>query len=328
MSMEKFSGMSEAQRTILEDKTLERAQYELHLTRWAKRRLFAEREGYRITFARFANLSAKTTALTEGETPAGESLTPTTVTIEPDFYGAYIYLTKKMVKKGIFDLVNDDVPNMFGYQAALTADTLMRANLGSNATAQIADGQSLRTDLTASNILDAEELYIAATTLRANGARPFPEAGNNYILVAHPHQTFDLKRDAEYISAMQNARERGPENPLFGLPMADFAGFRIFESQNIEIESDGGSGTVDAYIAFAIAQDSYGMAGLGGMLPSHEEAGTGTKLRPIDIWTDDFTAYPPMHTHMSIAWMIDQGQNVLNSSWILRLETASSRGTN
>ena len=328
MAVQTLSGMTAAQRTILEDKTLERAQYTMQHTRWARRRLFAEREGRKITYTRLTNFSAATTALTEGAAPAGESLSTSVVSLTPDYYGSFIYLSRKLVQTGIFDLVNDDLPNMFGYQAALTADTLCRDVLVAGGTAQIADGVSARTSLTASNILDVEELYNARRTLRKNSALPFPEAGNKYILIAHPDQLYDLMRDSEYQAAALYARERAPENPIFGIPVMDIAGFRIYESENVYIEDGGGAGTVDAYVALAIGQFSYGLAGLGGMLPEHEEGGTETELRPVEIWWDDFDKYVPMRQKCSLAWMIHSDSAVLNANWLLRLETAASKGAN
>ena len=77
-------------RTIQEEKMMLRAQHKLMHTRFGLQRPLAPNEGNAVTFTVMSNLSAATTALDEGVTPAGESFTLTTKTITPLYYGSYL----------------------------------------------------------------------------------------------------------------------------------------------------------------------------------------------------------------------------------------------
>jgi N4-gp56 family major capsid protein len=70
------------------DKTLLQRAYPYFLhTRWAQVRPLPTQVGTTIKFRRYTNLTAATTALSEGLTPEGEQLSITDVTASPSQYG-------------------------------------------------------------------------------------------------------------------------------------------------------------------------------------------------------------------------------------------------
>jgi len=72
--------------------------------------------------------------------------------------------------------------------------------------------------------------------IRVNG-------GKYYVLLVHPDQMFDLKRNSEFTQAMREAEIRGPQNPLFNNATAIWDGVVIHEHENITRYTTWGAGS-------------------------------------------------------------------------------------
>lgn len=328
MSVETLTGLSVAQRTVLEEETLTRALPKLYHVRWAQRRPFGPREGKAVTFTRWTSFGVATTPLVEGEVPAGESMASATVTITPERYGSYIYISRVLAEQGIFDILRD-TSQLLGEQAAKTADTLTRSCLVAGTTTQMADGQSAIGNITATNVLDAEELLKALQTLESNDAQPLAEAGDNYVLIFHPKQGYDLYNDALIQKSWIEAGARGDANPIWGYPKFQWMGIRGYQSSNVYMNADAGSGsTVDVYYALLVGREAYGIGGYGALMANYVEGGTGEEHRPVELMYHPITDYPPMNDKLSLAWVFSQQEAILNQNFIVVIYTASSIGAN
>lgn len=75
--------------------------------------------------------------------------------------------------------------------------------------------------------------------------RPVRVDGAGYfILLVHPDQMYDLKRDAEFQQAMREAEVRGPQNPLFKNSTAIWDNVVIHEHENITRYTNWGGASV------------------------------------------------------------------------------------
>jgi len=296
--------------------------------RWAQRRPFGPREGQAVTFTRWSSFGVATTPLVEGEVPAGESLSSATVTITPERFGSYIYISRVLAEMGIFDMLKE-ASQLLGEQAADTSDQLARGCLIAGTTIQYADGQSANSSITASMVLDSEEILKARQTLVTNNARTLPEAGNNFVLIFHPEQGYDLFNDANIQKAWIHGGARGDANPIWGEPSFQWLGVRGYESSNVYKNLNVGSGsTVDVYYSLMIGADAYGIGGYGALLADYVEGGTGKEHRPVELIYHPIGDYPPMDDKMSLAWVFSQAESILNNAFFVVIRTASSLATN
>jgi len=295
-------------------------------TRFGMQRPLAPNEGNAVTFTVMTNLSAATTALDEGITPAGESLTLTTATITPAYYGSFAYITRRMEDMGIYQIVND-ATDLLGYQAGITADTLCRATLVAGGTTQSCDGVA-EGSLAATNVLELDEVFNAVRQMEKNGVLGIPEIGGRFACILHPDTKYDLMRDSEFRALYLNAMRSRDDNPIFGNLLVDVGNVRFFESGNAYINTDGGSGTVDSYHTLVIGWQAYGVAGLTGHIEPYSEAGTGVAMRPVQLIVHGREDYPPLNLKSSVGWLINQGQTVLQSTFMIRIIHACSKGTN
>lgn len=80
--------------------------------------------------------------------------------------------------------------------------------------------------------------------------RPVKVDGARYfILLVHPDQMYDMKRDAEFQQAMREAEIRGPQNPLFKNSTAIWDNVVIHEHENINRYTNWGGASVSGATA-------------------------------------------------------------------------------
>ena len=249
VGVQKLGTISAAQLTVLERESLLRAQSRYYFNRWVKVSPFEMNEGIARTFTRFTALTAATTALNEGEVGLGEGIATSTVTVTPNDYGSYMYLSSRLVEQGIFDPM--EYSGLLGEQAFLTVETLTRNIADAGGSAQYA-GQTARASITSSDIFSEGELIKAICTLQANKALPFAELGMRYPMIIHPHVRADVVRDPGLRAIWENVGLRSDANPLFGEAVGAAHGVMFFVSDLAYLNTDAGSGNVDVYYNYLL----------------------------------------------------------------------------
>lgn len=105
----------------------------------------------------------------------------------------------------------------------------------------------------ANSLLTPTLISAMRTYARTGGARsglttplrPITVEGKKYYcLLVHPDALYDLKRDATFATAMREAQERGPSNPLFQGSTAIWDGVVIHEHESVPIITNGGGGAI------------------------------------------------------------------------------------
>jgi len=310
---------------------LDRALPRLYHCNFAQRADIPERAGGTAEFRKFSSLSVATTALTPGVTPTSTAAEVTNITVTPAWYGSYIRFSQEF-KRTAIDNILEEFIEMLGEQAGNTADQLARALFVASGTAQIV-GQSLRTSLTTSDTMTGSQMAKAYSTLLASNARPFEEIDGRYAVIMHPHVWYDLQESPDFRNAYQQAQPRSEDHPLFTGEMYDYMGMRIFVTSNGYYETDGGASTVDAYVTLVIGQNAFGIAGIGatGFDMELGMGGTGNPPMPVDIKAHpigEATPSDPLGQRGSVGWIASQQEVELDSTFCVRVECASSMGSN
>jgi N4-gp56 family major capsid protein len=92
---------------------------------WGQKRPIPKNTGNTINFRKFASLTTATTPLTEGTTPAGNSITVTALTASPSQYGDFVQVSDVLDLEAI-DPVLDEMATVLGEQASETLDEVTR----------------------------------------------------------------------------------------------------------------------------------------------------------------------------------------------------------
>lgn len=170
--------------------------------RFGQKRPISKRSGNQIKFRRYSQLAAATTALTEGVTPSGSSLSVTDVTATLAQYGDYITLSD-MVSMTNQDPVVTEATDVLGDQGGTTIDQIRRDVLVAGTNVAYANGVASRL-LTITKIA-AADLDKAIRFLKNQNAKfmkegipPSDGVGTGairkaFIGIVHPDVEYDLE---------------------------------------------------------------------------------------------------------------------------------------
>jgi len=316
------STLSDAVKAAYEMRLLTRAIPRYVHGRWAMKARISKRGTYEVR--RYGSLSANTTALTEGTTPAETATpTPTLITMTPAFYGSWMSFTD-LADLEIIDPILSEMSSILGEQAGLSADTLVRNELNTYATIDYSAGQSAvaSLDAPAHNIsyADIVEQYAA---LEASSALPVD--GEDFILILHPHSWASLILDPTFVNMFI---QESPNSAIRSGYVGRILRMKIFVSSNAYEWADVGVGsTTDVYSALFIAKESYAILGLSGIeepkdVDNQGDNGkplTGQQIKPVEIimkQVGSAGSSDPLNQRGSLAWKMTLTPEVLNADWI------------
>lgn len=156
---------------------------------------------------------------------------------------------------------------------ATTADPLPVAGETYTPNVYIA-GELANEDLiaNATGLLTVRDLQVIKVTLEDQLAKPLMtvEGEEVYAVVVSPNAAFNLKRDSEYQSYVENARERAKTNPLFTGALAMIDGMVVFEHSRVPRFTNAHADTVDCMRGIAFGAEAF-IEGLDEAVHSEEE---------------------------------------------------------
>lgn len=273
-------------------------------TRWAQVRDIPQNMGQTIKFRRYGNLTAATTALTEGVTPAGSQLSITDVVATPLQYGDFVTLTDKLSFTTLDPLLTETA-EVLGDQAGDTLDQLCRDVIVAGSVVQYASTATAQGDITASMVLNATEVREAVMTLQIANAKTITRMidpndsynttplGACYIGIVHPKTLRDLKGDSSFVPVQKY--------PSQADVMQDEQGavdnVRFVMSSNAKYLGTVGSSAAPVYATIIFGRDYYGITRVSGealrnIIKPLGSAGTSDPLeqRATSGWKATFIA--------------------------------------
>ena len=158
--------LSEEMKTFYSDYLIDAAEPELVHDQFAQKHPIPANGGKTIQFRRFAPLGKALTALTEGVTPDGQSLSMTTVEAAVRQYGGYIQMSDLLLLTAIDNNLTM-ATKLLGAQAGRTLDTITREVLVGGDNVQYADESvSARYLLQGGNANAADNNYLTVDCIR------------------------------------------------------------------------------------------------------------------------------------------------------------------
>lgn len=199
------SGMTAEMKTYYEKTLLDLAEPALVHDQFGDSYPIPANNGKTIEFRRYTALPKATEPLTEGVTPAGQTLTVTTVTADVHQYGGWVALTD-MLDLAAIDNNVVQATNLLASQGGRTMDTIVRdiLNSGTNViyAPKVADGAETavtsRATLDKTAQLTVDVINQAVALLQAQNADPI---GDSYVAIVHPYTSYDIRRDPAWIDA-------------------------------------------------------------------------------------------------------------------------------
>lgn len=299
-----LTGLAPENKTYYDKMLISEAQARLVHDQFAQKRDIPKNGGKTIEFRKFASLPKATTALTEGVTPDGKSLTVTKIEATVSQYGDYVTMSDILDLTAI-DPVIVEATKLLGNQAGLTLDTVTRNVLqsGTNVTycpktvSGAVTAVTKRADLDSTAQLTVKVIQQVVAKLKAQNA---PTINGKYVGIIHPYAAYSLMRDPEWIDAHKYAQ---PEN-LYTGEIGEIAGVRFVESSEAKIYAGGVFGTL------ILGANAYGTTEVTG-------GGLETIIKPKgSAGTAD-----PLDQRSSVGWKAIKTAEILIPNYIVRVES-------
>lgn len=266
------SSFSDHIHSFLEKKFLERLEKELVLNQFGMKKSVPANGGTVVKFNRWTNPSASTTALSDGVSPDGISLTSATVSATLAQYGQFASTSDELQLIAINDTMKD-MAELLGYASALSIDTLVRNELDANGTQKYADWANNSSKANVESGTDkmrSDELKYALKALRVANVPTFEDG--LYRGIIHPLMEFDLLSEtaastfvvlaANFIGGAKDIAEKGNIGQAFGI--------KLLRSTNIRADST----STNTYGNIFLGKDAFGTIDING-------AGVQTIVKPL-----------------------------------------------
>lgn len=283
------------------------------------------RSGNQIKFRRYEALAVATTALMEGVTPQGSSLSLTDVTAQLAQYGDYVTVTD-MVDMTNQDPVLTEAGMVLGEQAGITIDLVRRDVLVAGTNVIYTNGVAratlntvlsaiaLRTAIRALNRQNAKWVRDMVNATTGIGTTPIRAA---YIGFIHPDTEAQLEQIPGYVPVAQYSSAMRSEPDEVGA----YRNIRFFSSTNgkvflaagAAVAADGmisaGGVNNDVYATLIVAKDAYGVVPLAGHAMENI-------IKPLG----SAGSADPLNQRATTGWKATTTTKILNDAWMVRIE--------
>jgi len=307
------------------DRTLlERAVSNFVHTRWAQVRDLPSKPGTNvIKFRRYGNLTAATTALSEGITPTGSQLSVTDITAAIAQYGDFITVTD-VVSYESEDASLMEAAEILGDQCSDTIDQLCRdvmaagtsvvySGTGNVATADVAAGDVISYGNLDTVCLNLKNNKAKAVTRQINASTgyatsPIPAS---FIGIIHPEITAKVATFTGWTPVEKYSSQQGVMEGEVGSYSANGSKIRFIETPNAKIKTASGTGGIDVYCTLIFGANAYGISRI-----------SGQALKNIVKPLGSAGTADPLDQRATSGWKITFVAKILNENFIYRVESA------
>lgn len=307
------------------DRTLlERAVALLVHTRWAQVRDLPKNAGTKvIKFRRYGNLTAATTPLQEGVTPAGSQLSVTDITATVAQYGDYITVTDVVTYESE-DAVLMEAAEIMGDQNGDTIDQLCRdiMNAGTGAIYS-GTGNTATADVAAGDVITLANLDSAIATLKANNAKKITRQVNAstgyntspikaaFISIIHPVIAVKVRTLAVAASMWTPVEKYASQSGVMEGEIGSYDDIRFVETNNAKNKVGLGTGAIDVYCTLVFGANAYGITRI-----------SGEALKNIVKPLGSAGSADPLDQRATSGWKATFVAKILNENFIQRIESA------
>ena len=294
------ASLSDEMKVFYSDYLIDNAVPKLVHDQFGQKHPIPKNGGKTIEFRKYSPLPKLTTALTEGVTPDGQTLTVSTIEATVSQYGGYITLSDVLLMTAI-DNNMVQATKLLGNQAGATLDTITREVLNGGTNVIYAEGGSSRTT---AGKLTVDDIKKAARALKTQNAE---KIGDSFVAIIHPDVAYDLTNDP----AWQNVKEYDPKDWYEG-EIGRIAGVRFVETTEAKIFTAGAAGTA-VYSTLVLGDNAYGVTEIegGGLQHIVKQLGSAGSSDPLD-------------QRATVGWKATKVAERLVEQFMVRIESKSS----
>ena len=289
---------------------------------WAQVKDIPSNGSTTIKFRRYGNLTAATTALTEGVDPLGSQLSKTDTSTIVYQYGDFIVLTDWLELTSIENVKLETV-DILGDQMYDTIDQLTRNVLAAGDTVQYAGTSTSRETIDDGMLLNSSEVKQAVRTLQGNNAKEItkqidPSNGFNtspvapsYIGIISEDTLYDLDDDPEWLPIEEYAQSTGILGPFEKGKLKNVR--FVLAGSNAKTQT--GTLVTTVHVTIILGQQAYGISRISGqtleVITKSSQGDTSDTSNPLNL-------------RSTMGWKISYACTRLNENFMIRIEHAVS----
>ncbi len=308
--------LSAEMKTFYEKRLLDQAEPLLVHNQFGDKYPIPANNGKKIEFRKYSALPKALTALTEGVTPAGNSLTVTTVEGTVKQYGDWIQLSDMLQMTAIDNNVVQ-ATKLLSSQAGRTLDTVTREVLagGTNViyAPKVVDGAETevlsRSTLTPECVLTPFVVMRAAATLEAMNT---PKIDGSYVLITHPYCRETLQESPGWVDVVKYKEG----NNTFSGEIGKIGDVRVVTTSEAKIINDSTCPVVESttyysvFTSLLLGANAYGVTML-------ENGGLQHIVKQLGYGED------PLNQRSSCGWKATSVAVRLCEEYMVRIESLS-----
>jgi len=308
--------LSAEMKTFYEKRLLDQAEPLLVHNQFGDKYPIPAGSGKKIEFRKYSALPKALTALTEGVTPAGNSLTVTTVEGTVKQYGDWIQLSDMLQMTAIDNNVVQ-ATKLLSSQAGRTLDTVTREVLagGTNViyAPKVVDGAETevlsRSTLTPECVLTPFVVMRAAATLEAMNT---PKINGSYVLITHPYCRETLQESPGWVDVVKYKEG----NNTFSGEIGKIGDVRVVTTSEAKIINDSTCPVVEdstyysVFTSLLLGANAYGVTML-------ENGGLQHIVKQLGYGED------PLNQRSSCGWKATSVAVRLCEEYMVRIESLS-----
>ena len=304
--------LSVEMKTYYSDYLIDLAQPELVHDQFAQKHPIPRDSGKVIEFRQFDPLPELTTALAEGVTPDGQSLSAKGITATVAQYGGYVTLSD-LIQLTAIDNHILQATKLCASQAGRTLDTITREVLAAGTNVQYSGGKTSRTTITAADVLTVDDIKKAVRFLETQDA---PKLNGYYVGIIHPYTKYDLMKDPDWKYPHQYVDTeniyRNEIGELYGVRFVQSSRAKVFEKAGAT-PSGTGAVAADVYATLILGDDAYGVTEI-------EGGGLQHIVKPLgSAGTAD-----PLNQRSTVGWKATKVAKLLVPQYMVRIESGAT----
>ena len=287
-------------------------------TRWGQVKDIPQNSTDVIRFRRYSLLAVATTALTEGTTPAGKTVSVTNIGGTVLQYGDYIEYSD-WVSYVSPDPTLTEFADLLGQQAGNTIDQLCRNVMNAGTTVQYAGGVAGTSSVTINDKFTRVEVRKAVRTLQQNDAMKVTsmvDAGTGFntsplnaafIGIIGEETLFDLKTESGWLPVEEYASKADVMEGEVGA----LDEVRFVSTTNSSTSSTAGVGGITVHQSLILGRDYYGISRI-----------SGKALQNINKPLGSSGTADPLNQRATSGWVATFVAIRLNENFCVRVEHA------
>lgn len=308
--------LSAEMKTFYEKRLLDQAEPLLVHNQFGDKYPIPAGSGKKIEFRKYSALPKALTALTEGVTPAGNSLTVTTVEGTVKQYGDWIQLSDMLQMTAIDNNVVQ-ATKLLSSQAGRTLDTVTREVLAGGTNViyahKVVDGAETevlsRSTLTPECVLTPFVVMRAAATLEAMNT---PKIDGSYVLIIHPYCRETLQESPGWVDVVKYKEG----NNTFSGEIGKIGDVRVVTTSEAKVINDSTCPVVESttyysvFTSLLLGANAYGVTEL-------ENGGLQHIVKQLGYGED------PLNQRSSCGWKATSVAVRLCEEYMVRIESLS-----